>query len=183
MPKKQDKLKDSLGRARTMSLFRETMPQNSPFDPVFTLEEKSKDGLPSAKEIYMSAEDPTEYTPAMRITGNWQVWKRITESEWFKPYIDEWREELEVKIRSKHLQSIMGIAAEGSETQAMKASQFLYKENWMGGEGSSTKSKRGRPTKAEIAHEKRVRAAMEKESEETLKRLGLLDSKADRVDA
>ena len=182
---KTDKLKDSMGRARTMSLFKETLPHGSPFEPVYTLGEKSVKGLPSAKEIYMQCSDPTEYKPAMKIVGNWQVWQRIVESEWMAPYIEEWREELEIKLRSEYLQKIADTAESGNETQAFKAMQFMYKES-IGDSSKPGTKKRGRPTKAEVARERKVQAQVEEEAQETLERLGInktKKSKKDWVDA
>lgn len=166
-------LTDSLGRGRTMSLFKETIPSGSPFEPVYTLGDQPQEGLPSAKRIYLKLEDPTEYKAAMKLVGDWEVWKRMTESEWFKPYIEKWRDELEVQLRAKYLKMIGDMAQSNNEAQAMKAIQFLYKEISGAGSKPGKAPKRGRPSKAEVEREKKIRAQVEQETEEDLNRIRL----------
>ena len=105
----RSKLKDSQGRWRTQSLFWEIRHEN--FDPIFTLKDHDHtvNGItyPSLKLIYMDFLDTTEYTFAMEVFGSWKAWKKISSNKDIKAVIDEWRAEMEIKIRSMALKSIL----------------------------------------------------------------------------
>lgn len=77
-------LKDPRGVMRTRSLFRETFDYKTAkqvLEPIYTLFDDTKNGLPSVWRIYMEA--PTEYDAAMRIVGGMRHWEALCKTRWF----------------------------------------------------------------------------------------------------
>jgi hypothetical protein len=102
---------------------------------------------PSIKKIYLEISDPTEYLFVQKCFLNWRHWVRICENVMIKNHIDEWREELEIKLRCNAVNSTIAMAGQGS-FQAAK---------WVSDRGWETR-KAGRPSKEEVEKEKRVQA-------------------------
>lgn len=160
------KYKDKLNRPLTLALFKETNNTPEEYPPVYTLKDDDEGKLLSAKRIYMEAGDPTEYEAAMRITGCWQTWQKIVSSNWFKPYITEWREELEIKLRSDAYKTIAKMSTMDASSTAYNASRFIAE-----GKYKASEAKRGRPTKADIMREKRIQAQLDKDLTDDFERL------------
>lgn len=160
------KLKDDKQRLRTQSLFYEL---NGIKDAIFTLKEDDYEAhgkkLVSLKKLYLEIADPTEYEFAKTVFGSWKHWQRLCANAIIRPYIDEWREELEIKIRSQAIKSILQTARdEGSKgTQAAK---WLAEGKWQG-------TGRGRPSKEEVERTKRIHAGIKDEIDEDFERLGV----------
>ena len=158
-------LKDSMGRYRTQSLFREFYIKGS--KPLWTLKDKdSKGTLPSLKKLYMDCEDPTEYEFAMQAFGSWQHWNKIKASAVVQPFIEDWGIELEVSLRSKGIRMISQEALGGKSK--FNAAKFLAEGQWR-----RDVSKRGRPSKEEIQRELKIAVKLDSEIGEDAKRLGL----------
>lgn len=140
----KDKMVDSMGRPITQSLFLEIGYTDM---AVFTLKEKDFEyngkTYPSLKRLYIEFEDVTEYEFANTYLLGWQHWKRICENKQLRKNIDEWREELEFKMRSRGVKALK-LSAESGNYQAAK---FFIDKGW-------DKRTAGRPTKAEIEREK-----------------------------
>lgn len=132
------------GRPRTQSLFLEVVYADS---AVYTLKEHDHEWngrvFPSLKRLYIEAEDPAEYDFANKYLLNWQHWIRIQENKLLVKHVAEWREELEMKLRSRAVKE-MAKAAQAGNYQATK---------WFVDKGWETRPA-GRPSKAEIAGEK-----------------------------
>lgn len=147
MATSRDQLLDSEGRPLTQSLFLEL--GYSPF-AIYTLKEvdyeyKGKQYL-SLKKAYLEIEDPTEYEFAAEFFLNWKHWMRVCENKQIRPHVEEWREELDMRFRSKAVRLIMQQAIKG-KTDAAK---------WIAGKGWAVREA-GRPTKEEkIGHLKLV---------------------------
>lgn len=165
-------LKDSLGRYKTKGLFLETNRNYKnngdapytlkPYDHVFKDVE-----YPSAKKIYLNCEDPTEYEAALKLFGSWEQWEKLITLDWFMEHLDEWRKELEVRIRSKAMKKIIKEAGEDS-SKAVSAAKFIAQ-----GKYKQELKKRGRPSKKEVKQELEVQTNLEKEIQEDLKRLNI----------
>lgn len=150
---KKETMLDNTGRFRTQSLFLELGYGD---EAVFTLKDQdhTHDGKDyvSLRKIYLSFDDPTEYEFATEILLGWKHWQRMCENKAIRRYIDEWREEMEVKLRSRAITDAIQEARKG-HFQAAK---------WVADRGWSTRGA-GRPSKAEIEHEKKIQSRLNDE--------------------
>lgn len=150
---KQETMLDSMGKFRTQSLFLEL---GYGADALFTLKDQDHehDGTTylSMKRLYLEFEDPTEYEFANSVLLGWKHWQRMCENKVIRKHIDEWREELEVKLRSQAIRDAIQEAKKG-HFQAAK---------WVADRGWSTRGA-GRPSKAEIEKEKSIQAKIDNE--------------------
>lgn len=98
-------------------------------------------------DVFVELEDPTEYKAALALVGSWKEWNRL-KRDWkgFNVHINEWKEEIAVKLRSRATEKITALINKGS-FQASK---------WIAEQGYEKRSGAGRPSKAE-----RDRAAKE----------------------
>lgn len=156
LPLPKDKLKDTMGRPLTQSLFLE-MGYNVPY-AVYTLNDEDKEYqeriYPSLKRLFLECEDPTEYVFAKTHLLGWGHWQRLNENKMLRPYFDEWRVELEVALRSDAIRSIMDLTVQ--DTANFQAAKWLADGNW-------NKRGAGRPSKAEVERETRIRTRIGEE--------------------
>jgi hypothetical protein len=133
-----------MGRYITQSLFLE-LGYNE--DAIYTL--KDQDHFHngklyiSAKKLYLEMEDPTEYKFAITYFCGWKHWQKMSENKAIRKHIEEWREELEYKLRSEGVKAMIVQARTGS----FQASKWLNDRGW-------EKRAAGRPSEAEIEREK-----------------------------
>jgi len=161
-PTGYEHLKDSMGRFRTLSLFVEHKLDSYPAP--FTLKDYDHKGAMSMYLKYMEYSDPTEYSFAIGMLGSWKHWEALCSSEWFSPYITQWRKELKQKLAYERFKEMVVAADKKGNIHATKWLDEKY--------GVKAGSKRGRPSKAEkAAHLKEI--AEEKELiREEAERLG-----------
>ncbi len=149
------KLKDSRGRPLTQGLFLE-IGYNTEF-AVYTLKDDDfeYDGqvYPSLKKLYLECMDPEEYIFATTYLLGWDQWQRICNNKILKKHVDEWRTELEYKLRSLGVQSIIEHAQGPKGYQAAK---------WLAEKGFNRRGA-GRPSKEDVESEKRFQAKIEEE--------------------
>lgn len=142
-----------MGKMRTQSLFLE-LGYNS--EACFTLkdEDYTYEGrvFPSLKRLYLESNDPTEYKFATEHLLGWKHWQRMCENKVIRRHIDEWRDELEVKLRCQAIGDAIALAKSG-QFQAAK---------WVADRGWSTRGA-GRPSKSEVEHEKQIQARINDE--------------------
>lgn len=161
----KEQMVDGAGRPLTQSLFLELG-----YSPaaIYTLKEDHYEYngkiYPSIKRLYITANDPTEYEFAITHFLGWKHWLRIADNKAIKPYIEECREELEVKLRSLAVKRVIAHSASPTGLQAAK---------WLADRGWSTRGA-GRPTKADIEHEKAIRVKVEDEYSADMSRLQLV---------
>lgn len=143
---KNEVMLDSMGKMRTQSLFLE-LGYND--EACFTLKEEDHvyEGrtYPSLKRLYLESNDPTEYKFATEHLLGWKHWQRMCENKVIRKHIDEWREELEVKLRCQAIGDAIVLARSG-QFQAAK---------WVADRGWATRAA-GRPSKEEIERSKRI---------------------------
>lgn len=145
----KNKLVDGMGRPLTQSLFLE-IGYREEF-AVYSLKDldhhyKGK-VYPSLKRLYLAHEDTVEYDFATTYLLGWNHWKRLNENKQLRKHFDEWREELELKIRSQAVKDIMDQCA--SEGGSFQAAKWLADRGW-------DKRAAGRPTKQEKEREDRI---------------------------
>lgn len=144
----KEQLQDTMGRPLTQSLFLEL--GYSEYS-VYTLKEhdyayKGKN-YPSLKRLYLKEEDVTEYEFATKHLLGWQHWKRLCENKQIRKHIDDWREELELKIRAQAIRDMQNLCA--SEGGNFSATKFLADRGW-------EKRGAGRPSKQDKEREDRL---------------------------
>lgn len=162
-------LKDDQGRFRTQSLFWES--RHPRYTPVFTLKKYEHEGCVSMYQKYMEIADPTEYQVALRLLGSWEHWKKLTERPWFLEQVSEWREELKARMASERYEEMKDAATNGAGTpQGLQATKWLHDVY-----GEKTKSKRGRPSKAEKEATKKQEIEEERSLQEDAKLIGLVE--------
>lgn len=139
---------DEMGRYITQSLFLEI---NYTSHAVYTLKDDHYEYngvvLPSIKRLYLEMEDVTEYEFANTYFCGWRHWQRLLDNKVIRKHIDEWREELEYKLRAKGIKKI--IESVKNPQNAMQAAKWLADRGW------STRAA-GRPSKEEIQREKEI---------------------------
>jgi len=129
------KYKDAQGRFLTQGLFFERCVFDELFGeewiPPFTLKEYDHEHkgkkYKSLRQIYLSYEDPTEYQFAIDTLGSWDHWMKLQDSPWFKPFLESWRAELEVKIRSQGIRNML-VASAGEK--GIQAAKWLAEGSW-----------------------------------------------------
>lgn len=104
---------------------------------------------PSLRRLYVEAEDPTEYNFSCQYLDGWTHWKKLSSASFFKEYLGEWREELEVRLRAKGLVGIRQVASVPGK-EAFQAQKYLAQAGW---KLPDEKSSVGRPTKEKVAQE------------------------------
>jgi hypothetical protein len=115
----------------------------------YTLKDRDHtyDGVvyPSMYLVYMAENDPTEWRFATNHLDCWEQWEVLNRCTWFKPYVERWRKELELRMKSESLARIMR-EAKTTSRDAFTANRYILEKGW---EPKDT-SKRGRPTKDDI---------------------------------
>lgn len=158
-------LKDSMGRFRTQSLFFEM--KHPGIDPVFTLKPQDHEvkGVvyKSLRRIYLDIADPTEYDFAIKVFDSWEQWRRIFTNGLLSPYVNKWREELELKLRAGAINTIQAVASDPYNKGSLTAARWLADRGW--------DKKRGRPSKDEVAKERKIVANIHDELDEDYDRI------------
>jgi hypothetical protein len=159
----KEKMLDTMGRPITQSLFLEIGYSDA---AVYTLKEHDFEYngklLPSIRKLYLDIADPTEYEFAQACFIGWSHWQRICDNKALRRHIDEWRMELEVKLRSKGVKAAV-VAANSGNYQAAK---------WLADRGWDTRGA-GRPSKADVEKETKIQAAISEEYSADILRLNI----------
>lgn len=85
---------------------------------------------PSIKRLYLEMEDTTEYLFANEYFLSYNHWLRMCENKAIRKHIDEWRTELELKLRATALRSIVDMSADDKGFQAAK---YIAEAGWKKG--------------------------------------------------
>jgi hypothetical protein len=159
----ENKFKDDKGRWRTQSLFLEQS-YGQRDDVLYSMRpDDHPSGYPSFTRLYLELNDPTEYTVATTLLGGWEHWQILQSSKWFSEYLAGLRIELEIKLRADAIHQLHRQMRRGDRVAARFFADAEFKE----------KKGRGRPTKDEIAHEKKIQAGIAARVEADAERLGL----------
>lgn len=164
LPTKEQML-DSTGRPITQSLFLEL--QYSPL-AIYTLKDQDYEYkgkvYPSIKKLYLEAEDPTEYVFANKYLLGVSHWLRICDNKMFTPHVEQWRFELEMKLRAEGVRQMIIAAKKGSQSSA----------KWLVDRGWSSRGA-GRPSKDELERERKIQENIRSEFEDDIRRLKLVN--------
>lgn len=156
---------DDLGRRPmfTLKVFDYDIPQTSQF-----YNPNGLNRVKSLHQLYLEHEDPSEYNFAVSVFGNYEHWKALTKQAFFKKYLKEMRDVLEVKMDAKTIRAAKEIMESGVGPVALQAAKWLnqrIKEN--------TTPKRGRPSSDEVEGELKRQARDKEDLGDDLERLGL----------
>ena len=121
----------------------------------------------SMKKLYIAMEDVTEYEFAQATLGSYKHWERLLESPIIRPHIEQWRKELNLKMKARAMKSIIKAATE-DEKLSFQAMKYLADNEYL-----DTKSKRGRPSKDEVKAELRKEVQTNKTLLDDAARIGL----------
>lgn len=158
------KFKNVNGVWLTREIFFETAQNKA--NVIYTLKQEEHLGYPSLYLKYLEEGDITEYTFAVNHLGGWAHWKILSETSFFRPYLTDWREELEVKLRSQALAKIINTAA-GTTKDAFAAQKFVSHREWDKAAGPT----KGRPSNRQIKQAANDIAADNARLNEDLQRL------------
>ena len=137
---------------------------------VYTLKDIDHEGLPSLYRLYMETDDPTEWDFANKHLDGWEHWEMLTACAWFKPYVERWRKELELRMKSKALARIKA-EAKLTTKESFQANKYLLEKGWEPKDGQA--KGRGRPTKDDIKKAASEAASQEKRLSEDMERMNL----------
>lgn len=118
---------------------------------------------PSLKRLYLEIGDPTEYEFASQYLLGISHWLQLANNKRMKPLVEEWRFELEYKLRSAAAYQII----KQSEKGAWQASKWLADRGW-------TERPAGRPSNEDVEREKKIMTRMHDEFEADAERLRLV---------
>ncbi|MDE2102798.1 MAG: hypothetical protein KGL39_36475 [Patescibacteria group bacterium] len=135
---------------------------------VYSLKDRDHEGYPSLYRLYMEADDPTEYLFATQHLDGWDHWETLCQCTWFKPYIDRWRRELEIKHRALALANIKKLASDPDSKEFHQANKFLVNAGWV---GETKRKNAGRPSKEEVSKAAKAMADEARQLEEDLLRI------------
>lgn len=125
---------------------------------------------PSLRNLYLDTLDPFEIEFAEKYLGSWSHWLHITQQAWFRPLVEEWREELKIKLQSKGFAAIVEKAVDKEDKDHFQAAKVLMTEGWIPKEH---KGKRGPRTEDKIKKEAKEILSSKKLLEEDIDRLGI----------
>lgn len=128
-------------------------------------------GYPSLYRLYMEEADPTEYRFATKYLDGWSHWEELSVAPWFKDYVEAWRRELEVKLRSDSLRRIKAVSEDKEDSNSYHANKYLLEANWK----TKEEGKRGRPSKAALKQEIKNQAQEYAQIEKDAERLGVMN--------
>lgn len=154
---------DDMGRPLTQGMFLEITYGDV---AVYTLKDRDHEHngktYLSLKRLYLECADPTEYEFATTYLLGWKHWMRLCDNKQLRAHIDEWRDELEIKLRSAAVKQIIA-----NSTVNVQASKWIADRGW------ATRGA-GRPSKAEVEREKKIQAGMSDEYAEDVRRLSVV---------
>lgn len=164
----QNPYKNLMGRRYLRALFFEEVGEDKS-TVLYTLKRDDHNGFPSLYRLYMLCDDPTEYTFACDHLDGWSHWMELSNQAWFKPYVEEWRHEMEVRVRARSLKAIMDVAADKANTSSYYANKYLLDGSWKPADAK----KRGRPSPRTLKDEIIAHGASLADFEDDAKRLGI----------
>ena len=164
---------DVMGRFRTTSLFWEWRGNNDKADkypPLFTTKpvDHTVNGITyrSLKAVYFSYDHvpELEYEFAMDVFGSWDHWVYLSTKSQLKHDISNWRLELEIRIKAEAMRTML-LQAKDTE-KGLSAARMIIGDEHKG-------SKRGRPSKEEVARNTKIAAGVRDTLQDDMERLGI----------
>lgn len=145
---KGNKFKNIMGTHLLQALFYEQAIDTDRPDVLYTLKLEDHEGFPSLHRLYVELEDTSEYVFAKTYFDNWAHWKKLCACNWFKPYLEEMREELDLKLKQRALDRLKAIAEDPENKSHYLANKLIHEQGL-----SIKKDNRGRPSKTSVVEE------------------------------
>ena len=161
---------DKMFRQRRNSLFWETRYANDVLKPIFTLKDEDivRDGVHylSLKKIYLSYDHipKYEYEFALDVFGSWEHWVMLSTEAQVAPHIQQWQEELEVRLKAEAIRNLLK-TSRGDSNSAGQANKYIADRGW--------EVKAGRPSKEEKQRQLKVDNKVRETLNEDMERLGI----------
>lgn len=137
--------------------------------PVFTLY-KNKPGLINFGQEYILSEDPTGYTVAQKLLGEYSHWTILMKSKWFKAAKTLWDDELDARLTARGFNKIQELLKDGPPAQQLAAAKYLADKEYRKDKSAS----KGRPSKKEIDEKIREDADTQEQLSADFKRISLV---------
>jgi len=140
-------------------------------EAIFCENDYDRDGLVSLKRLYLelAIDDPSEYTFAMAVFGEWEFWEWLRKQTPVKHHITEWEHIVEVSRKSKMIQNIQ--KATKDPKTSLQASRYLLERGFE--QRPSQRGVDGRKSRR-VAKEETAAILQEEGYQEDLKRLAEL---------
>ena len=158
---KDAKFRDEYGRLLYSKLFFERTVPATRGKVLYSLKDQDHEGYSSLYLKYLSIQDPTEYAFATECFESYEHWLILTKQEWFRPFLERFRRDLETRIRSKALKAIITESRSGSKN-AFVANKYLLEKGWI----EKEKNTKGAPSKLDIQNAAKEIAESAKSNEE-----------------
>lgn len=149
----KSKFRDTMGRPLTQSLFLEPNYNTDYAYYTFDGEDKNFKGkvYPSLKKLYLAMSDPTEYEFATTYLIDWPHWKRLCSNAIILRHVEEWREELELKLRAEGVRMMMDLSEDNAQ-----AAKWIAEKGW-------DRKGAGRPKKEQLQKERNIQDKLDEE--------------------
>lgn len=162
--------KDTRGRFRTRSLFKEW--ETPTYPAYYNTGPEDEGSYISLRKRYLEIADPTEYTFARECLGGWDHHNAMLKAcAWYRELMDDYREELDTKLKAEGIKYLRSAVADPKMRDAQKvaAAKYLAELGWK----ASPQPKRGRPSKDEVQGELKRQARAAEMLAEDADRLGI----------
>ena len=166
---KGNKFKNAQGAYLLKALFFEESSDTDRPDTLYTL--KLEDYDVEGEKLYLSIHRAyvalaDEVKLANQYFDGWAHWKRLCACNWFKPFLEEMREEVDVNVKAKAINAIREVSMNPEDKNSYNANKFLL-ENGV----AIKKDMRGRPSKEKIKQEADKLFVLREEVDEDYERI------------
>jgi hypothetical protein len=160
------KFKGTNGKWKTVSLFLEH--EYDPTEAIFTFKDDHHEvngkTFLSARKLFAGLGDPTGYQFSQEYLGGYSHWKAICNSPKIAPHVADWQEELEVRLRSTAIRTVVSDSLSESRSSVASA-------KWLSDKGWLEKRKAGAPSKVDKVRELKIATKIKDELDEDLERI------------
>lgn len=130
--------------------------------------------IPSIYRLYIEMEDLAEFDFANTYFLGMEHWRKLCGMEWFKPYLEEMRGDLQLKLKSRALARIK------QEAEKEDSKNYFQSLKYLADKGYIEKDKKGRPTKAQVAAEAKKQAENKSDLDAMMERMDLIPTQTSK---
>ena len=112
----------------TQGLFTEYRHQTTGGDTaIYTLKEQDHNDCISMYKVFIDSS--SEYEAAQKLLGSWNHWKKLCKCSWFKPHLEDWKEEIKIREAAIGKATLIDAALDGNVTAAKELVNQLNKKS------------------------------------------------------